>query len=169
MVQKSKELKSDTWMIIMSDQPNKIKWVSWVLVFVWMGVIFYFSHQTASESSELSSGVMNVILNIISFISPVDISKDFLHFLVRKGALFSVYFVLGVLIIHALFRRVHWKRDVIFATTISILYAISDEVHQLFIPGRSGEVRDVFIDSGGAIVGIILYVLIKLFLLKRNR
>ena len=169
MVQKSKELKSDTWMIIMSDKLNKIKWFSWGLVLVWMGIIFFFSHQTASESSELSSGVMNVIFNIVSFISPVDISEDFLHFLVRKGAHFTVYFVLGVLIIHALFRCVHWKKDVIFATTISILYAISDEVHQLFIPGRSGEVRDVFIDSSGAIIGIFSYVLIRFFLLKRNR
>src|SRR5690625_4191961 len=111
-----------------------------------MGVIFYFSHQTASESSELSSGVMNVIFNIISFISPVDISKDFLHFLVRKGAHFTVYFVLGVLIIHALFLRVHWKRDVIFATSISILYDISYYLYQLFIMLSSDYVLYLLID-----------------------
>ena len=63
----------------MKVKRDKIKWVSWCLVIVWMGVIFSFSHQTASESSELSSGVLNIVFNVVSFISPVDISKEFLH------------------------------------------------------------------------------------------
>ena len=43
------------------------------------------------------------------------------------------------------------------AVGICVLYAISDEVHQLFVPGRSGQFKDVFLDSGGAIVGAALY------------
>lgn len=47
------------------------------------------------------------------------------------------------------------------ALAICISYAISDEVHQLYVPGRSGEVRDVIIDTAGASLGILSYVAIR--------
>jgi len=49
-----------------------------------------------------------------------------------------------------------WK-FILFSLGICVLYAVSDEVHQLFVPGRGRQVRDVLIDSAGAIVGIGLY------------
>lgn len=55
-----------------------------------------------------------------------------------------------------------------FALLICVLYAISDEVHQKFIPGRSGEVRDVIIDTAGASVGISVYLLFGMIVKKRN-
>ena len=47
------------------------------------------------------------------------------------------------------------------AIIICILYATSDELHQLFVMGRSCELRDVFIDSLGSVSGIIMYNLIE--------
>lgn len=41
------------------------------------------------------------------------------------------------------------------------LYGITDEIHQLFVPGRSGQVKDVIIDGAGSIVGILVYVFLN--------
>ncbi len=44
---------------------------------------------------------------------------------------------------------------------IGILYAISDEIHQLFVPGRSGKVTDVIIDSLGILTGIVFFLIVE--------
>ena len=138
------------------------KFLSWAAVILWMALIFYLSNQPATDSSELSRGVTEVIVTTIEKVAPhteFDIS-NFNH-IVRKNAHFFIYFVLGMLVINALRRSgVYGIRGIGFALLICVLYAISDEVHQLFIPGRSGEVRDVLIDSAGASVGIGVYLVI---------
>lgn len=53
------------------------------------------------------------------------------------------------------------KHIILIPLIICLLYSISDEFHQLFIVGRSGEVRDVLIDTIGALTGIYGYYLIK--------
>lgn len=47
------------------------------------------------------------------------------------------------------------------AIFICVLYAINDEIHQLFMPRRGGQVKDVIIDSVGAIVGVLGYKIIR--------
>jgi VanZ family protein len=56
----------------------------------------------------------------------------------------------------------------ITATIFSVIYAAIDEVHQLTVPDRSAEVRDVFIDAFGAIVGILIYIIIFTFIRRRR-
>lgn len=64
--------------------------------------------------------------------------------------------------INALRRRgVTGISSIIFSLLICILYAISDEIHQVFVPGREAQVKDVIIDSGGAAVGIGVYLIIN--------
>ena len=50
-----------------------------------------------------------------------------------------------------------------------MIYAISDEIHQLFVPGRSGQVRDVLIDSAGSLLGIIIVMAFEKLLIKFNK
>jgi|SRR5699024_940462 len=141
------------------------KLISWIPVILWMALIFYLSHQPASSSNELSSGVMDVFLNAITTVTSIDIDLGIFHHLIRKSAHFFAYFILGFLVINALKRHmpIKWK-GVFLSLVICILYASSDEVHQLFILGRSGEVRDVFIDSTGSATGITVYILLgKIF------
>jgi|SRR5690625_4615422 len=141
---------------------------AWLLVIIWMGVIFYLSHQPATASSTLSSGITEIIIRTLKTIAPfMDLELHAFHHFIRKGAHFFAYFMLGFLVIHALEMR-HVK-GMALALAISVLYAISDEVHQLFIPGRSGEVRDVLIDSAGAVVGIISYRIIWKVMRKREQ
>lgn len=135
----------------------KSKYIAWILVVGWMGCIFYLSHQPASSSSELSTGIMSFLLSIIKWL-PFQFDQTIVHFFIRKGAHFFAYLILGMLVCHAL--NINRFRFFV-ALTICIVYAITDEVHQLFIEGRSGEVRDVVIDSFGSIVGIVVYLFVK--------
>jgi VanZ family protein len=78
--------------------------------------------------------------------------------ILRKNAHYFAYLVLGILVINALrISGVKGWRVCVLALGICVLYAVSDEVHQLFVPGRGGQVRDVLIDSAGATVGLGLY------------
>ena len=134
--------------------------LSWVGVVLWMAVIFYLSHQPAAVSSNLSSDITEFIINAVEDVFPdtgIDI-RDLNH-IVRKNAHFIAYFILGILMVNAFKGSVlPRRRSVIWALVFSVLYAMSDEFHQLFIPGRSGEVRDVFIDSTGAFFGIAFFI-----------
>src|SRR5690625_4467064 len=105
--------------------------VAWFLVIAWMGTIFYLSHQPANTSSELSSGITQIVVGIIETIIPfIEIDLDVWHFLIRKSAHFIAYFLLGVFIVHALIvSRVHVFLGGLLAIIISLLFAISDQFH----------------------------------------
>ena len=136
------------------------KIISWAAVVLWMGLIFYFSHQPATESAELSRGLTALVLEVVETLVPdLEVDAVGLHSFVRKAAHFVTYFVLGVLVINALVQSGSTGyRSVAWALLVCVLYAISDEFHQTFVPGRSGEVADVLLDSLGSGVGIMVYV-----------
>ena len=142
---------------------TKPKIISWVAVFIWMAIIFISSHLPATASSELSSGITEFILETTEKLLPksaIDI-RD-LHFIVRKNAHFFGYMVLGLLTANALRKSGGLSYNRAFlALGFCVVYAASDEFHQLFIPGRSGEARDVLIDSAGATVGIAIVLRIS--------
>lgn len=114
----------------------------WLLVIFWMAIIFAFSHQANSgRVTEEYFGVMNV---------PV-----------RKMGHLGEYMILYVLTKFALDGTKNGinKYSSIIALTLSILYAASDEWHQNFVTGRSASIRDVAIDSIGALMGVAFYYL----------
>jgi len=137
---------------------KKRKILSWILVIIWMALIFIVSHQPATESEELSLGVTDIIAGFINRIVPnITIDTYILEHFIRKCAHFIEYMVLGVLVANGLLNHnKHKLKLVIPAFLICVLYAISDEVHQLFIPGRSGQFTDVLIDCFGGLVGVLL-------------
>ena len=92
----------------------------------------------------------------------MEVNEDLLHFLFRKGAHFGVYAVLGVLSLRAFqISGYSGKRSIFYGWMLATLYAGTDEYHQTFIPGRSGEMTDVMIDSIGAMTGVGFYLLVK--------
>jgi len=136
---------------------NKI--LSWTAVILWMVLIFNLSSQVAEQSNELSTGITEVIVKTVEKVAP-QAKFDVTSFnnILRKNAHFFAYLVLGILVLNALRRSgVTGTRSIALALGICVLYALSDEVHQLFVPGRGGQVTDVFIDSAGASVGVGLY------------
>lgn len=141
---------------------NKI--LSWTFVFLWMLLIFYLSNQPATASNAMSTGLTEVIVQFIEGVTPVqDFDMEAFNHIVRKNAHFFAYFILGLLVLNALKRDQIRKKEFGFALLICVLYATSDEVHQLFVPGRGAQIKDVLIDSSGAIVGISLYTFIHRF------
>ena len=137
-----------------------------------MGIIFCFSNQNADDSSKISDGFITTIIN---FFVDDDLSideKELLlekcSFYVRKLAHFTLYFVLGILVLNLLYQY-NLKNKLLIGIVICIIYSCSDEFHQLFIPGRSGELRDVFIDSIGSLSGILFYKFVKkLYSFRKN-
>lgn len=145
---------------------TKTKIHRWIPALIWMGIIFYLSHQDASDSSALSSGFTQVLLDFLNK-TIEQLNMDLLHHLVRKGAHFSAYLILGLLVSHALESG---KRKASFVTfLICVLYASSDEFHQIFIPGRSGQLSDVLLDSFGSLTGIALYLRLFYETRKKNQ
>ena len=111
------------------------------------------SSEIAGTSSARSDEIVRTIQSI-----GVSGPADLLTFLVRKAAHIGAYFILGILIFNLLKEyNLAVKKIIFISIGIAILYACSDEIHQMFVPGRSGEVRDVLIDTAGAAVGVVVY------------
>ena len=141
---------------------------SWTAVILWMLVIFCFSAQNADQSSGTSGGFAKFLAKILyrDFNIIDKPSQDILinkcQFIVRKTAHFTVYATLGILTNTAV-RISKFKFPHLIALVICLAYAVSDEIHQYFVPGRSCELRDVYIDFSGSVLGIILISIILIF------
>ena len=127
-----------------------------ILILIWMYIVFGFSKHTGETSSSLSSRIANFFTkdeNIVRIIEPI----------IRKIAHLSEY-ALGGFLIYGFFLtfEITSKKQIIISILLGIIYAITDEIHQLFVPGRSGQVKDVYIDS----LGVILGVCVLLFIVK---
>ncbi len=132
-----------------------------------MALIFSFSAQNAEGSSSLSGGTIEIILKtVIKDFGSIPAERqaamiEAYQFAVRKSAHFLAYMMLGILSMTALLQySLKSKRRFAAAILICSCYAVTDEIHQLFVPGRSCRITDVFIDSCGAAVGILLVMLI---------
>lgn len=143
---------------------NINKLINCIPALIWMVIIFMFSAQPAQESNELSVGFTRVLIETLGRLLPFNIEtstiSDFvvqLNHFVRKFAHFTVYLVLGTLVSRALIKN-KFKGDIFLVSfLICTIYAATDELHQLFVPGRGCQLKDVFIDSSGAFVGILFY------------
>lgn len=141
-----------------------------ILIIIWLFIIFSFSAQDGLSSQSISDGFITKIINIVSdnktttTNSPQIVNKY--SKLVRKSAHFSVYFILAILVF-----RLYYKmyglipKTLIYTIIFSFIYACSDEIHQLFVNGRSCEILDVLLDSSAAFIATII---ISLFHLKKN-
>ena len=141
------------------------KIILWILIILWMIIIFLFSSQNSEDSSKLSRGFLR---NFILWFLPENINEDtvdFLEHMLRKCAHMAEYAVLGVLIYIQL-RLYHafeaeWKK-IWSAVFLVMLYAATDEFHQLFVGGRSGQISDIFIDTCGGMAGaFVIYLIYK--------
>ncbi len=135
--------------------------------------IFCFSNQNGTQSSGVSRKVTKILTNNIKKVQAMskeekEIFMNNAEKIIRKLAHFSIYTVVGFLMM-ALMSTYNAKTIIRVSISfgIGVIYAISDEIHQYFIPGRSGRVFDVIIDSFGVLTGIciimiILYIITKI-------
>lgn len=119
-----------------------------------MGFIFCMSLNNAEESKALSDSLAQRLINFLG----INIPKVIL----RKGAHFVEFAGLGLCLCNALYASFGHRLTPVFALVGSVIYAISDEVHQIFSEGRACRITDVLIDSAGALLGIIIvFIIIK--------
>ena len=138
------------YLLLGSDTYMKIKKIiSIILVILWMGLIFKMSSYNGIDSGNQSGFIVNFIANIFNINN-----LDIISFIVRKIAHLSEYLILGILA-HNLIKN--YNKKTFIAILICIIYAISDEIHQIFVPGREFKLLDICIDSIGSIIGIYMY------------
>ncbi|MBP3597515.1 MAG: VanZ family protein [Clostridia bacterium] len=134
------------------------------LILAWMNLVFGFSAQDSNESSSLSQ-------MIASWFSDDILIQQRLEPIIRKIAHFSEY-GLGGALFFSLFSTFNIKerKRMMFAGLLGFTYAVTDEIHQLFVPGRTGKIVDVYIDSLGVITGVLCMKLcIMVFIQLRKK
>ena len=142
-------------------------YLSWILVIIWMVVIYSFSAQSANESELLSSGITHWTIQLLNRVLP-NLNIEILHLIIRQLAHLIIFLVLGVLLLNALNQSETNERvNFVLALLISLIYAISDEIHQIYVPGRVGQIYDVLIDFLGSLIGIKIFIIYNNF--KKNR
>ena len=161
-------------------QRDPFYWGSLTLVLLLMGLIFYFSAQTGPESGGSSGRLDSVFLRwLYPDFSEYSAQRQWdlyflVDFIVRKSAHLLEYAALGFALrlhLQVLMRYCPIRRPQRLAWGIGSLYAASDELHQLFTPGRAARLADVGIDSLGVILGLLFFLLCAVLIRhnKRNR
>lgn len=140
------------------------KMIKGCIVILCMVIIFSFSMDNSKESTRKSEGV---ILEVTSFLG-FDLTSQQQQYIVelffvpvRKAAHFFIYLVLGITLISFLREfSIPIRKLILLSIFLAFLYACSDEIHQLFVAGRSGQASDVLLDTVGASVGVGIYYLL---------
>lgn len=141
---------------------NKRQIIFIVLTILWMALIFSMSNANGEESGSLSRKVTKIMCSVIvpGFDKlPIDEQEMIIekhHFFVRKMAHGTEYAILGMLLCGVCFEGNLTIKKMLIPLIIGILYAVTDEIHQLFVSERAGQIADVIIDSGGVFAGIMI-------------
>lgn len=138
---------------------NILRIIIMILLLGTFYIIFGFSSQNGEESGNVSGKITRFILERI----PIEENEKNLkrtEGIIRKIAHFSIYTWVGFLIM-SFFSTYPIKENkrIIISLGIGVLYAISDEIHQSFVPDRSCQITDVILDSMGVLLGILVLLM----------
>lgn len=135
------------------------KVIKLLLIILWLLVIFIFSNQDGTTSTALTNGVLEKYLFFID--------SDIFFIVIRKIAHIIEYLILGILVF-SFVNEFKIDRKIIISLLICLIFSSLDEFHQLFIPGRTGKILDVFIDMIGVLLGIGVVSLVHKDLRKQR-
>lgn len=158
----------------------KMRYLSLLPMLIMMIVIFWFSSKPSNQSSEMSGTVVNEIIDLAEKIGGFSVEGEeriqwfeWIHTPIRKLGHLTEYTVFGMTVLFALVIIKGYKgfRLLLYGEGFCFLYAITDEFHQLFVPGRSAEIRDILIDAFGSLLGcfgfLAVYSIIQF--IKKNQ
>ncbi|MDE6005230.1 MAG: VanZ family protein, partial [Oscillospiraceae bacterium] len=134
-----------------------------IILVILMIVMFCFSAQPANESSETSSGFCIIFAKFLYLdyenydIAIQTVITSGLEFIIRKTAHFTEYAFMGFLWYLYLADK---KYNILISIGATGVYACTDEVHQLFVEGRSGQISDVLLDTCGGCFGVLIAFII---------
>lgn len=138
----------------------------WLPVVLWMAVIFLIS-----ADSNPYRGLPRTWNEVPLVSKAAQVRRSGLspsEILGRSGHLLE-YTILGGLAARALRRslpRLQTAALLGLAVLISTLYALSDEIHQIFVPGRGFQWSDLALDAAGSVTGALIFLLLYANLLK---
>lgn len=136
-----------------------------ILTLVWMCIVFAFSAETADVSKQTS---MNLLNHLTDFFDVNITNREVVEGLLRSFAHFTL-FLFGGMFSYALFLMVLPKHKCLCTFVFGIGYALLDEIHQIFVPGRAFEVKDIAVDFCGFFIGMCIVVFInKLWKMIKN-
>lgn len=150
-----------------------------VICLIWLGFIFYNSTKSGDVSNAKSYSILNRIRAEYNQLDgeekrhynslPKNAREERLNLIIRKNAHAFEYCVLSIIVsfVAAQF-GLKGKGSLIYIMFICLLYAVLDEFHQIYVPGRTSSVRDVLIDFTGALIGIFLYNVVYYKFINRN-
>ena len=141
-----------------------LKPLSFIPALFMMYMIFSFSSQEADVSSSLSYQVSHLVVESADRVMDLDLTYEQtehytyrIEWLVRKAAHVGEYFLLAITVSFPLYvYGMHGLLLMIVAGVFCIAFAAGDEYHQTFVSGRAGQIRDIYIDSAGVLLGIIM-------------
>ncbi len=157
-------------------QKNVLRGILIVLLLCTFYIIFGFSSQDGEKSGGISKKITGFILeksskyNSLEQMKKEEVSKR-TERIIRKIAHFSIYTLVGFLLmaLFSTYESIKRKYQIYISAIIGILYAISDEIHQSFTPGRGPKITDVFIDSLGVFFGMTVILLIVEIINRKNK
>ncbi|MCR5278414.1 MAG: VanZ family protein [Lachnospiraceae bacterium] len=138
-----------------------------------MAAIFAFSAMPGEESGNASGSIVKVVVEVVEKVSHEAVTEDrteTIHFVIRKIAHFTEFMILGMTAVLAFYNKGRkWLYNFLLPAVVSAVYAMSDEFHQMFVADRGPSVRDVCIDSTGALTGAVIILLaVHFHYVKRN-
>lgn len=132
-----------------------------------MFTIYRFSSQNGTQSKGISTKVSQFILNFSNTYKEANTKEQTrvlnkTNAIIRKIAHFSIYTLLGLIIMGLMTKtKLKDKWRILITIGFGIIYAILDEFHQSFSPGRTPKITDVYIDTLGILVGALIVILIR--------
>lgn len=146
------------------DKEKCIKIFKIILVVIWMIIVFMFSNENGTESSNTSRKVTVTVVKTFSDKTEEENEPIIqrVEKVIRKLAHYSIYTIGGILIINYVYTiDKNNKEKVLYSIAFGAGYAITDEIHQFFVSERSARIFDVGIDTLGVITGIAIYLVIR--------
>lgn len=155
----------------MNDNKKKIKYVKCIIAIICCIIIFSFSAVPATASTKQSKGLTYNVIKLLNGnkLSEKELTKltKKVNPLVRKIAHFSIYMILAIvtymfieeLNIKSKSEKERLRKNIIYTCIFCIIYAVFDEIHQIYVPGRTGKAIDVIIDTLGSCMGIVILLL----------
>ena len=139
---------------------NIIKKNIWLIAaLLWVGGMFYLSHQNGTDTFNTSHGMTVYLANLLG------VDAQWLHGIIRKAAHLVLYFVFAVLLVGS---RREKNKTIWPAVVLALVFSLLDEGTKPLIPGRHCDVEDILLNDLGAVMGYIAALLIYKKQLTRN-
>ena len=164
----------------MNENKKNIKYVKCIIAIICCIIIFSFSAVPATASTKQSKGLTYNVIKLLNGnkLNEIDLEKltKKINPVIRKIAHFSIYMILAIftymfieeLNIKSKSEKERLRKNILYTCIFCLIYAIFDEIHQIYVPGRTGKVIDVIIDTLGACTGITIILIRNKFNYKNK-